>query len=82
MWVEQIAEVPQRHRPDQDSAVLIKGQVFGIDEFFLQIVQVGVVQCKPPFERPIRDTLLALQHLDDLGQDLFKSHCHPSICYR
>ena len=63
--------------PDQDSAVLIKGQVFGIDELFLQIIQVGVVQCKPPFERPIRNTLLALQRLDDLGQDLFKRSLPP-----
>ena len=52
--------------------------MFSIDELFLQIIQVGVVQCKPPFEGPVRNTLLALQRLDDLGQDLFKGHCRLS----
>src|SRR5215510_9285555 len=64
--------------PNQDSAVLIEGQAFGVAEFVLQIIQVGVVQAKSPLESPVRNALLTLQDLNDLGQDLFKGHCHPS----
>ena len=63
---------------DQDSAILIHRELFGIDDFFLQIVKVRIIQREPPLQGPIRDPLLTRQHLKDLRQDLLKGHPRAS----
>src|SRR5262249_52668413 len=65
-------------RPDQDPAVLIDRQSFGIDEFFLERLQVVVVQMEANFERPIGKPLLPLEQFLYLGQEFVKRHAPPS----
>src|SRR4029453_9386319 len=64
--------------PDQDSPLLIRCQSLGIDEFFLEVFQVVIVQVKPPLERPVREPLLALEQLAYLGEEFVKRHVQPS----
>jgi hypothetical protein len=54
--------------PNQDAALLICGEFLGVDEFVLEILQIVVVQSELPLYRSIRDSLLALEPGDDLGQ--------------
>lgn len=60
--------------PDQNAAVFVAGELFRLDQFDFHVVEVRVIQVEPPLERPVRDTPLALEHRDDLGQELFKGH--------
>jgi hypothetical protein len=64
-------------RPDQDAAVFVAGELFRLDQFDFHIFEVCLIQVKPTLERPVRDPPLALEHRDDLGQDLFKGHGWP-----
>ena len=61
-------------RPDENAAVFVAGELFRLDQFDFHVVEVRVIQVEPTLERPVRDTPLALEHLDDVGQDLFKRH--------
>jgi hypothetical protein len=60
--------------PDQDFAVLIDGQSLRGDEFVLQVLQIVVIQREASFQRPVRDTALALEQVDHLSQDFVKRH--------
>ena len=50
-------------RPDQDSTVLVVRQLLGLDEFDLEVFEVGVVQLKPSLQGTIRDPALALEEV-------------------
>src|SRR5262249_3851995 len=49
--------------PDQHGAVLIDGELAGLDDFCLQILQVRIIKTKLPLESPICDSLMALEEL-------------------
>src|ERR1051326_124711 len=55
--------------PDEYTAVFIHRQLFGVDEVFLEILQVIIIQSEPPFEDTIGQTLLPLKQLKNLRQD-------------
>ena len=38
----------------------------GVDEFGLEVVEVGVVKSKPTLQCPVRDTALALEEIENL----------------
>ena len=40
-------------RPDENAAVFVAGELFGLDQFDFHIVEVGVIQVKPALERPV-----------------------------
>jgi hypothetical protein len=66
--------------PDQDSAVLIDRQALRLDNFSLQICEVGIVKTELPLERPVGDAPAASEHLERLIQHLLECHSWASIC--
>ena len=60
--------------PRRECGSFVAGELFCLDQFDFHIFEVRVIQAEPTLERPVRDTPLALEHLDDVGQDLFKGH--------
>ena len=38
--------------PDKDSPVFIHSEMFGVDEFIFEFLQILVIECEPAFERP------------------------------
>ena len=44
------------------------------DEFFLEVVEVIVIEVKLPFERPIGYALSGLEQLNDLVNNLIEFH--------
>jgi hypothetical protein len=61
-------------RPDENAAVFVVGELFRLDQFNFHVFEVRVIEVEPTLERPVRDTPLTLEHLDDVGQELFKRH--------
>jgi hypothetical protein len=61
-------------RPDEDPATLIHSQLLGMDDVFLEVFQLLIIQVKSPFERPIGHSPLALDKCEDLLQHLIKVH--------
>src|SRR5262249_6716227 len=59
---------------DQDAAVLIHGQPSRLDEFFLQIFDIVVIQTKLPLQRTIRRPALPLEERTDLGEHVIEIH--------
>src|SRR5215475_14598480 len=47
--------------PDQDPAVLVVRQVLGLDEFNLEVFEVGIVELKAALQGAIGDPALALE---------------------
>ena len=60
--------------PDENAAIFVAGELFRLDQFDFHVVEVGVIEVEPTLERPVRDTPLALEHLDNVSQELFKRH--------
>jgi hypothetical protein len=56
--------------------------LLGLDEFHLEIFEVGIVQLKPPLQGTIRDPALALKECDGLLQNFLELHDRPSTCAR
>jgi hypothetical protein len=54
--------------------------LLGLDEFYLEIFEVGVIQLKPPLQGTIRDSALALEECDSLLQNFLELHDRPSTC--
>jgi hypothetical protein len=52
-------------------------QLLGLDEFNLEIFEVGVVQLKSTLQGTIRYPALALEECDSLFQNLLELHEHP-----
>jgi hypothetical protein len=42
------------------AVVLIARQLFGVDQLFLHVVEIGVAECEASLKRPVGDVLLAL----------------------
>jgi hypothetical protein len=59
--------------PDETPPIVISHWVH-VEEFILQIVEVVVIKVKSSFESTIGYTSLALQELDDLGENLVEGH--------
>src|SRR5437870_2318412 len=64
--------------PDQDFAILVNSESLALNDFVLQILEVGVIQIELPFEGAIGHTATALEHCDGLVQKLLKCHLSPS----
>ncbi len=60
--------------PDKNAAVLIGGHPLGVDQFFLQVFEVVVIQSEPAFQRPVGHAPLALEECDDLLQNIIECH--------
>ena len=60
--------------PDQDSALLVTGQLFGRDDFVFQVFEVVVVQVEAAFEGPVRHPPLTPEQVKHLGQEFIKGH--------
>src|SRR5262244_3639066 len=58
--------------PDQDFTVLVNGESLALDDFGLQVLEVGVIQIELPFEDGIGHTAAALEHGNGLVQKLLK----------
>ncbi|MDQ3831707.1 MAG: hypothetical protein M3361_20915 [Candidatus Tectomicrobia bacterium] len=67
-------------RPDEHGAVLLNGTLVDLNNFHLQIVEVGVIEVKLAFERSVRDTAALAQQREDLIQHSIKVHERPSPC--
>src|SRR5262249_13721595 len=66
--------------PYQHTAVVVDGELLGLDEFVVQVLQERAVEGKLALQGAIRDTTQALQHSDGLRQDLLECHNRPSAC--
>src|SRR5215831_1243686 len=64
--------------PDQDFAVLVNGESLALNDFGLQILEVGVIQIELPFEGTVGHAAAALEHGNGLVQKLLKCHLPPS----
>src|SRR5215470_12029120 len=64
--------------PDQDFAVLVNGESLALNDFSLQILEVGVIEIELPFEGAIGHAAAALEHGDGPVQNLLKCHLPPS----
>ena len=53
--------------PDQHFASLVAGQALGLDDFGLEVLQVGVVEVKAPLQGAIRHSPLTLEQIEHLG---------------
>src|SRR5262249_19716696 len=60
--------------PHQDAAGLVDRQSLGVDEFGLEVVEVGIVKSKPTLQCPVRDAALALEEIEHLCEYLIKGH--------
>jgi len=54
--------------------ILIHGEFFGVDEVFLEILQIIIIQCEPSFEDTIREPLLPLKEIEYLCEDSIVVH--------
>ena len=45
------------------------------------IFQVGVIQLEAAFQCPVRDTLLTLEYIEDLGKNVIEGHKYPSAAW-
>src|SRR5438093_13078074 len=50
-----------------------------LDKFRLQVFQVLIIQVKLPLQCAIGDTLVLLEPVDDLCEDVLKCHDCPSV---
>src|SRR5215510_1846989 len=64
--------------PDQNFSILVPGKLLCLDQFDLHILQIVLIQVKPPFEGSVRDTSLALEERDDLFENFIKRHTRSS----
>src|SRR5215467_14230277 len=60
--------------PDQHSASLVHGELFGLDDFSFEVFEVVLVEVEAALERPIRHPPVAPQQVKHPGQDLVKRH--------
>src|SRR5262245_60247004 len=51
-----------------------------IQEFILQIVEVGVIEVEASFQRTVGDTALTFEQGECLGEDFIEGHGHSSRC--
>jgi hypothetical protein len=58
--------------PYQDAARLVDRQSLSVDEFGLEVVEVGIVEAKPALQRPVRNAVLALEKIEHLCEYLIK----------
>jgi acyl-CoA thioesterase FadM len=47
-------------------------------QFVLEVFEVVVVNVKPSLQRPIRHPPLALEQIEDWGEDVIEDHGEPS----
>jgi hypothetical protein len=64
----------QRTAPHQDAACLVLGQALGVNEFRLEVVEIGIIQGKPTLQGRIGDAALLAQDLQNLGEYIVKCH--------
>src|SRR5262245_18899186 len=67
-------------RPDEDAALFIHRQFFGVDQAVFEVFQGLVIELQPALEDPIGHMLLLLEECNDLGQDNVVVHHRPSTC--
>ena len=66
--------------PNEHLALLVGGQLLGMDEFVLQGLNGLVIQLELQFQRPIGHTSATLEEGDNLIQHDVKVHHRPSTC--
>ena len=66
--------------PDQNSVILVNGKPSRLGEFFLQILDIVVIQAKLPLKRTIRCPALLLEERNDLGEHVVKVYDRLSPC--
>ena len=62
------------HRPDQDFAVFVHGQLLAVDEFLREILEKRVIEIELAFEGAIGQAPAALEHGNRLVQNLLEGH--------
>ena len=60
--------------PDQDASILVRRDTLGINQFFLEDIEVLVIQIKAHLQGAIGYPSLALQEVDDLGKNFIEGH--------
>src|SRR2546422_9770656 len=60
--------------PDQNSAILVSREALGMDNFFLEVFDVVVINRKASLECPIRHPSLTLEERNDLFENVVKCH--------
>src|SRR4029450_1372957 len=64
--------------PDQNSAILVRRDTLGINEFFLEHIEVLVIQIEAHLQGAIRHPSLAFEERNNLFQDVIKRHDRSS----
>jgi hypothetical protein len=63
--------------PDEHRAVLVDRDPSDVDEFILEVREVGVVDGELPLQSSIRDTLVLAEPVDSFGHHLPERHVAP-----
>jgi hypothetical protein len=66
--------------PHETSSFVIDDWV-NIEDFFLQVLDIVVIDVKASLECPIRYTSLAFEQVNDLGENLIEGHGCPSAVW-
>src|SRR5215475_5128061 len=60
--------------PDQNSATLIHRNALGINQLFLEHIQILVIQIEAHLQCTIRHPSLAFEEREDLGENFIEGH--------
>src|SRR5262249_11219578 len=60
--------------PDQNSAILIHGDALSVNQFFLEDIEVLVIQIEAHPQGAIGHPSLAFEEVDDLGEHFIEGH--------
>jgi hypothetical protein len=63
--------------PHQDAILLIYSQLFGVDEFVFDPLDVVVIDVETQFESPIGHPPFTLEESEDLGENFIEGHTCP-----
>src|SRR5215813_6971774 len=66
--------------PDEPSPFIIDDWV-NIEDFFLQVLDIVVIDIKASLDGTIRYPSLAFEEVDDLGKNVIESHKCPSAVW-
>jgi hypothetical protein len=64
--------------PDQHDTILVNRELFGLDDFGLQVFEVLLVQIDASPDSPVRYPPVVPEQFKHLGQDLVERHARPS----
>jgi hypothetical protein len=60
--------------PHQDAMLFVYSQLFSIDEFVFDALDIIIIDVETQFERSVGDSLFTLEQFEYLGEDVIEGH--------